>query len=126
MTEKHPEAVQNPTDAEQSHETRYGVDSDAVLLNTGAAHLENAQIGNLQLAKDGHTVLIPQPSSDLNDPLNWSWRRKHCMLAVVSLTAFLGDYSSAVGVPLIVLQGKEWGMSPAKVNEASNLNVSML
>jgi hypothetical protein len=104
----------------------YGVDSDVVLLDTGAAHLESGQLANLKLAKDGHTVLIPQPTSDPNDPLNWSWKRKHLMLAVVSLTAFLGDYGSGAGIPLIVLQGEEWGLSPAKVNEAGNLNVLML
>ncbi|OAL52632.1 MFS general substrate transporter [Pyrenochaeta sp. DS3sAY3a] len=104
----------------------YGLDTDVVLLDTGAAHLENGQLSNLKLAKDGHTVLIPQPTTDPNDPLNWSWRKKHLMLAVVSTTAFLGDYGSGAGIPLIVLQGQEWGLSPAKVNEAGNLNVLML
>ena len=103
-----------------------GEDTDVVILDTGAAHLENGQLSNLKLAKDGHTVLIPQPSTDPNDPLNWSWTRKHLMLAVVSSTAFLGDYGSGAGIPLIVLQGQEWGLSPAKVNEAGNLNVLML
>lgn len=32
---------------------------------------------NLKLAKDGKTVLIPQPSDDPDDPLNWSWKKKH-------------------------------------------------
>ena len=32
---------------------------------------------NLKLAKDGRTVLIPQPSDDLDDPLKWSWKKKH-------------------------------------------------
>ncbi|CAI6331879.1 unnamed protein product [Periconia digitata] len=101
-------------------------ETDTILLDADAAHLEKGQIGDLKLAKDGHTVLIPQPSADPNDPLNWSWRRKHLMLAVVSSTAFLGDYGSGSGIPLIVLQGEEWGLSPAKVNESGNLNVVML
>jgi hypothetical protein len=126
MAEKDPEVVRNPANAVQSQTNHYGEDSDVVLLDTEAAHLESAQLSDLKLAKDGHTVLIPQPTSDPNDPLNWSWRRKHLMLAVVSTTAFLGDYGSGVGIPLIVLQGEEWGMSPAKVNEAGNLNVLML
>jgi hypothetical protein len=126
MAEKDPQAVHSFTDSTQPRNNRYGEDTDVVLLDTGAAHLENAQLGDLKLAKDGHTVLIPQPTSDPNDPLNWSWRRKHLMLAVVSTTAFLGDYGSGAGIPLIVLQGEEWGLSPAKVNEAGNLNVLML
>lgn len=108
------------------HEQEIGHEPDVVLLDTGAAHLEKGEYGNLKLAKDGHTVLIPQPTEDPNDPLNWSWRKKHLMLAIVSFTAFLGDYGSGAGIPLIVLQGEEWGLSPAKVNEAGNLNVVML
>jgi hypothetical protein len=108
------------------HEQEIGHDTDVVLLDIGAAHLEKGDAGNLKLAKDGHTVLVPQPSEDPNDPLNWSSTRKHLLLAVVSFTAFLGDFGSAAGIPLIVVQGEEWGMSPAKVNESGNLNVLML
>jgi hypothetical protein len=125
MAEKATEALAEPTTTVQTH-TKYEGDSDGVLLDAEAAHLERGELGNLQLAKDGHTVLLPQPSTDPNDPLNWSWQRKHLMLAVVSVTAFLGDYGSGAGIPLIVLQGEEWGLSPAKVNEAGNLNVLML
>lgn len=116
----------NTSTRAQIHEQEIGHEPDVVLLDTGAAHLEKGQYGHLKLAKDGHTVLVPQPTADPNDPLNWSWTRKHLMLAVVSTTAFLGDYGSGSGIPLIVLQGEEWGMSPAKVNEAGNLNVVML
>jgi hypothetical protein len=128
MAEKVHEAKVTP---DQEHPTQienvqYAVDSDIVLLDTEAAHLESGQLGNLKLAKDGHTVLIPQPTLDPNDPLNWSWKRKHMMLAIISITAFLGDYGGGAGIPLIVLQGEEWGLSPAKVNEAGNLNVLML
>lgn len=112
--------------AEHIHEQEIGHETDVVLLDTGAAHLEKGQYGSLKLAKDGHTVLIPQPTTDPNDPLNWSWTRKHLMLAIVSTTAFLGDYGSGSGIPLIVLQGEEWGLSPSKVNESGNLNVLML
>jgi hypothetical protein len=125
MAEKDPQAQEAAVNQNHSN-SQYGVDADVVLLDTGAAHLESGQLGTLKLAKDGHTVLIPQPTTNLNDPLNWSWRRKHLMLAVVSTTAFLGDYGSGAGIPLIVLQGEEWGLSPAKVNEAGNLNVLML
>jgi hypothetical protein len=126
MAAKNAHAIQEQMNATQAEKDHYGVDSDVVLLDTGAAHLESGQLSNIKLAKDGHTVLIPQPTSDPNDPLNWSWRRKHLMLAVVSVTAFLGDYGSGAGIPLIVIQGEEWGLSPAKVNEAGNLNVLML
>ena len=48
------------------------------------------------------------------------------MLFIVALTAFLGDFASAAGVPVIVAQGQEWNMSPLVVNYAGNLNVIML
>ena len=51
---------------------------------------ENA--AGLKVASDGRTVLIPQPSEDPNDPLNWSKFRKHLILIIISMTAFLPDY----------------------------------
>ena len=108
------------------HEQELGHETDVVFLDAGAAHLEKGEYGNLKLAKDGQTVLVPQPTDDPNDPLNWSWGRKHAMLAIVSFTAFLDDYGSGSGIPLIVLQGEEWGLTPAHVNQAGNLNVLML
>ena len=87
------------------HEQELGHEPDVIVLDTGVAHLEKGAYSSLKLARDGHTVLVPQPTEDPNDPLNWSWTRKHLMLAIVSTTAFLGDYGSGSGIPLIVLQG---------------------
>lgn len=50
---------------------------------------ETADSSGLKLAKDNRTVLIPQPSDDPNDPLNWSSAKKLTTLLVVSATAFL-------------------------------------
>jgi hypothetical protein len=66
---------------------------------TGSGH------GVVKLAKDGHTVLIPQPSDDIvNDPLNWSWAKKHVILFVVSIVSFLPDYGSATGAVTLIPQ----------------------
>lgn len=51
----------------------------------------------IKLAKDGHTRLIPQPSDDAHDPLNWSWGKKHLILFIVAYSALLPDYGSATG-----------------------------
>ena len=48
------------------------------------------------------------------------------MLFVVALTGFLADFTSAAGVPLIQVQGVEWGLDPNVVNYAGNLNVAFL
>jgi hypothetical protein len=65
--------------------------------------VEGGEAGE-KLAKDGHTRLIPQPSDDPNDPLNWSWGQKHLVLFIVSLTAFLPDYGSATGAVTLIAQ----------------------
>lgn len=59
---------------------------------------------DLKLAKDGHTILIPQPSADPLDPLNWSQFKKHLILFIVSATAFLPDYGSATGAVTLLPQ----------------------
>lgn len=65
---------------------------------------DKSLVEGLKLAPDGHTVLIPQPSSDPNDPLNWSWTKKHIVLIIISMTAFLPDYGSATGAVALIPQ----------------------
>lgn len=60
--------------------------------------------GDLKTAKDGHTVLIPQPSDDPTDPLNWSSVKKHVILLLISFAAFLPDYGSATGAVTLIPQ----------------------
>ncbi|KAK4173517.1 major facilitator superfamily domain-containing protein [Triangularia setosa] len=80
----------------------------------------------LKLAKDGHTVLIPQPSDDKNDPLNWTWNKKHLMLLIVSWVSFLPDYGSATGAVALIPQAVEWETTPDTVNHSQAGNVFML
>ena len=60
----------------------------------------------LKTASDGSTILIPQPSSDPNDPLNWSQLKKHAFLFIISATAFLPDYGSSTGAVTLLPQSK--------------------
>ena len=46
---------------------------------------------------NGTEELHPQPSSDPNDPLNWSVVKKHLFLFIIAITAFLPDYGSSTG-----------------------------
>ncbi|KAJ5888676.1 hypothetical protein N7495_008717 [Penicillium taxi] len=84
-----------------------------------------AQKNGLKTAPDG-TILIPQPSSSPNDPLNWSPFRKHLFLIIISLTAFLPDYGSATGALALQPQGVEWNMDPNVVNHSQVGNVFMV
>lgn len=81
---------------------------------------------NLKLAADGKTVLIPQPSDDPHDPLNWSQARKNACLFIISCCAFLPDYGSATGAVTLLAQAQIWGMTEDEVNHSQVGNVFML
>ncbi|GAA5989356.1 hypothetical protein JCM5350_005686 [Sporobolomyces pararoseus] len=104
--------------------------SDSEIENEGAGNVqlvvEDAAALGLKTAADGRTVLVPQPSDDPRDPLNWSATKKGLMLAILALAAFGGDFQSGAGIPLLESQGEEWGMTPTAVNRAGNLNVLFL
>lgn len=59
---------------------------------------------SLKTAPDGKTVLIPQPSSDPNDPLNWSSLKKHVILFVITFVAFTPDFGSTIGIVALLPQ----------------------
>ncbi|KAF2454738.1 major facilitator superfamily domain-containing protein [Lineolata rhizophorae] len=65
----------------------------------------------LKHAKDGKTVLIPQPSDDQNDPLNWSWIKKHCVFLALLPGCFLTDWVITWGSTLFEAQAMDWHMS---------------
>jgi hypothetical protein len=92
-----PEKVENVINPDSFlHEFK---ESEGYIANVDA---ENR--GNLKTAKDGQTVLIPQPSDDPNDPLNWSPTKKHVILFIISFAAFLPDYGSATGAVTLIPQ----------------------
>ncbi|KAL1841801.1 hypothetical protein VTJ49DRAFT_6554 [Mycothermus thermophilus] len=99
-------------------------ESEGYIIDVDSA--DAAKAPGLKLAKDGHTVLIPQPSDDVKDPLNWSRFRKHLILFVVSFASFLPDYGSAVGAVTLIPQAEEWGITPDEVNHSQAGNVFML
>ena len=60
--------------------------------------------GNVKTAADGCTVLIPQPSDDPEDPLNWTQAKKRTVLIVIATISFLAEFGSAMGIPAIIPQ----------------------
>lgn len=76
-------------------------EKEGYVLDTSAA-----QDQGWQTTSDGQTILIPQPSSSPEDPLNWSSFKKHVILVVISCTAFLPDYGSATGAVTLLPQSK--------------------
>ena len=108
MAEKTPELTQEEHHLEtgKTEQTTERIDEkDGYVLD--ARQLENEKgvsEGALKTAKDGHTVLIPQPSEDPQDPLNWTVSKKHVILAVMSASAFIADYGSAMGAVTVLPQ----------------------
>ncbi len=64
------------TDSEERPSTQRAEDIEKG-VHFGGTYFVQEQTSNtrdgLKLAKDGFTVLIPKPSDDEEDPLNWSW-----------------------------------------------------
>ena len=76
-------------------------------LGDNGAHLLDARLlqgENIQATPDGKTILIPQPSSDPNDPLNWSQWKKNIILFVISVVGFMPDYVSSIGIVTLLPQ----------------------
>ncbi|KAF2230595.1 MFS general substrate transporter [Viridothelium virens] len=72
---------------------------------TEASVIESFQTPND--AKDSNGILlIPQPTNDPEDPLNWPSWRKRIVLVQVSLISFLSLFSASLIVPTFVPLGK--------------------
>lgn len=71
-------------------------------------------------------VLIPQPSDDPNDPLNWPVWRKRLVLVMLAVASFTCDYSAATGATALLVQAEQWHISPNTVNHATAGNTFML
>jgi hypothetical protein len=62
----------------------------------------------LKTTKDGTIVLIPQPSDDPEDPLNWSWMKKHAVFLTLLPGCFLTDWVITWGTTLFEAQAMDW------------------
>lgn len=72
----------------------------------------------LKKSKKG-VVLIPQPTDDPEDPLNWPGWKKGLILLVLAVNACTSDYSAATGASALIPQAQEWHVSPDEVNHAT-------
>lgn len=92
----------------RDNEDKTQYDPPGTTDHRSAQALDINQLGpeglDLQTAYDGKTILIPQPSSDPNDPLNWTPFKKHVALLVISVVAFLPEFGSSIGVVTLLPQ----------------------
>ena len=101
-------------------------EKEGYVLDAEKFQAEHADQGQLKLAEDKKTILIPQPSDDPEDTLNWSQAKKHLVLFIISACAFLPDYGSATGAVTLLPQAEIWHMSEDEVNHSQVGNVFML
>ena len=106
--------------------TNSSSDGDELVDRTGYLVDANFADSNVKTTADGKTVLIPQPSDDPNDPLNWSWGKKHLFLFIIAATSLLPDYGSATGAVTLIPQAEIWHMDPNYVNHSQVGNVFMI
>lgn len=96
------------SDSTSTEKTAKQLDPSDMTTDPSARVLDIKELGpegeGLQTASDGKTILIPPPSSDPNDPLNWSPIKKHTILFVITVTAFLADFGSSIGVVTLLPQ----------------------
>ncbi|EON61602.1 hypothetical protein W97_00817 [Coniosporium apollinis CBS 100218] len=79
----------------------------------------------LKTTADGKTILIPQPSDDPNDPLNWSWVKKHTVFAALLPGCFLTDWVITWGSTLFEMQAKDWHMKVPAVAQSMSGSIFM-
>ena len=93
--------LESSTDAAHDHVDMDTVEGARVFMNSELVEKEGLKGG-----QHGRVVLIPQPSDDPLDPLNWSPARKLVVLAVVVACSFLPDYGSVTGAATLAAQAK--------------------
>jgi hypothetical protein len=95
--------------------------------NGYAADVErfSTESGAIKTAKDGRTILIPQPSDDHNDPLNWSSWKKHAVLLTISFVSFLPDFGTAFGSVTQIPQAKYWHIPVPTIQESVAINTML-
>jgi hypothetical protein len=80
--------------------------------NASDSGSDNSQ---LKTTRDGRIVLIPQPSDNPADPLNWSFAKKCAVFACILPGCFLTDWVITWGSTLFEAQAAEWHMPVPKV-----------
>ncbi|KAL1387433.1 major facilitator superfamily domain-containing protein [Phyllosticta capitalensis] len=80
--------------------------------------------GAVRVGPDG-TAVVPQPSSSPDDPLNWSWKKKHIVLLALIPGCLLSDWALTWGSSVFELQAPEWHMSVKDVSQSMSPAIFM-
>ncbi|QRV93905.1 major facilitator superfamily transporter [Ceratobasidium sp. AG-Ba] len=107
----------------------HGVDGHRLVVDIEEAEREYGKdvSAALKTARDGRTILWPQPRDDPNDPLNWSTFKKRYTLAVVSLATIIPDFCSSIGIASLFPLSLQFNTTVAEVNNlTSNWSIFLL
>ncbi|KNG88920.1 hypothetical protein ANOM_002592 [Aspergillus nomiae NRRL 13137] len=81
----------------------------------GTDVLRDAEDRHLKHGRRNDTVLIPQPSNNSDDPLNWAPAWKYLVIISQFLYVFVAVESSLSMAPMFPLLGKEWGLNETQL-----------
>ncbi|KAJ7690392.1 major facilitator superfamily domain-containing protein [Mycena rosella] len=79
-----------------------------------------AVAARLKLSADGRHVLWPQPTSDPEDPQNWSDARKNLQLLIITLASIVPDFVGSIGVASIFPLAAEYHTTADHINAISS------
>lgn len=68
-------------------------------------------VGSLHFKRSGKNVLIPQPSSDPNDPLNWNRKWKAAAMLGMAISSFANGFGPLSIGPQVPFYMAEWEKS---------------
>ena len=93
------------------------VPGTAVINDSANRHLvEGAQHAK---GRHGEIVLVPQPSLDPNDPLNWPQWKKECIMCLVSMAALMSTAIYATILPSALILSEAFNVPLGTVSLAS-------
>ena len=106
--------VKSPREKTSAAEPRGELDAgDGLYVVKQGVRIHEGEDGSnsslhLKTTSDGNVVLIPQPSDDPDDPLNWSWMKKHAVFMSLLPGCFLTDWVITWGTTLFEAQAMDW------------------
>jgi hypothetical protein len=62
----------------------------------------------VQVVDGSGSLLVPRPSTSPDDPLNWSWMKKHAVLLALIPGCLLTDWTLTWGTTVFEMQAPEW------------------
>ncbi|KIW28977.1 uncharacterized protein PV07_04828 [Cladophialophora immunda] len=94
---------------------------DESVIETDLRHLEQAAPESREKVQGTEVgEVLPRPSNDPNDPLNWSWWEKHLALSVVAAQTFQGGFDAGSASAGLIQQSAIYQVSVSRMLQATS------